>query len=51
MPIWLRRYTYRELKEYYDSQNKKAEQDIKTKKAVVDKPAINPSYSSKASKK
>jgi len=51
MPIWLRRYTFNEIKEYYEEQNKKAkEANTKPTKKTLG-PDIDPTYSSKASKK
>lgn len=52
MPIWLRRYTFNEIKEYYDTQNKKTDQlEVPSKTPKVHKPDISPSYTSKVSKK
>ena len=51
MPIWLRRYTFNEIREYYEEQNKKTDQIDATKKPAIAKPDINPSYTSKVSKK
>lgn len=51
MPIWLRRYTFNEIKEYYEEQNKKSiEANTKSTKKTLG-PDIDPTYSSKASKK
>jgi hypothetical protein len=48
MPIWLRKYTFMKLKEYYDKQNEEVKTQSKTKELA--KPDIRPSYSTKASK-
>lgn len=50
MPIWLRRFTFQKLSDFYDKENKKA-QNHPTKSKVVEGPDIDPSYSSRASKK
>jgi len=56
MPIWLRRFTFNTIKEYYDSQN--IEEDIQPTKTTpsitppdVVKKAITPTYTAKASDK
>jgi hypothetical protein len=56
MPIWLRKFTFSTLKEYYAKQNE--EEDIQPTKGTptvappdVVKKAIIPSYSTKASNK
>jgi hypothetical protein len=48
MPIWLRKYTFMKLKEYYDKQNEEVKAQSKTKELA--RPDIKPSYSTKASK-
>lgn len=56
MPIWLRRFTFNTMKEFFEQQNNTEEelpQSVKNKISppeVVSK-AISPSYSTKASKK
>lgn len=50
MPIWLRRFTFQKLNEFYDKENKKTQKQP-TKSNLVNGPDIDPSYSSKASKK
>lgn len=51
MPIWLRKYTFSQLQEYYEEQNKQQLQSStsSTKKTIG--PDIEPTYKSKASKK
>jgi hypothetical protein len=54
MPIWLRRFTFSKLKEYYEKQaeeNKKTSQQISNTTSKIAKPDISPSYTSKASTK
>jgi hypothetical protein len=54
MPIWLRRFTFNKLREFYEKQaeeNKKINQQISNKTPKVQKPNIDPSYSSKVPKK
>lgn len=50
MPIWLRKFTFNKLKEYYDEE-KKAYEGNTNKTSKVSRPNINPSYSTKASNK
>jgi len=55
MPIWLRRFTFRKIQDYFDKQNEEIEKRNKTMtnstKAEVARPAIQPDYSFKASQK
>jgi hypothetical protein len=57
MPLWLRRFTYNKLTEFYDKKNAPpdtVEQSIKTLKAAgaTNSTKVNvPSYVTKASKK
>lgn len=50
MPIWLRKFTFRKLKEHYDA-IKKLQQNTTSKKKQTFGPNIQPSFTSKASKK
>ena len=54
MPIWLRKFTFSKIQEYYAAK-KEAEQaqldKIKNKTTPATGPAIKPSYTSKASTK
>ena len=47
MPIWLRKFTFKKIQEYYDkeAEAKKPKQPVKK----IQRPGINPSYSTKAS--
>lgn len=45
MPIWLRRFTFQRIKEYYEEQNKEAE---KVTQAANRKTPSKPTYSTKA---
>jgi hypothetical protein len=54
MPIWLRRFTYTKLQEYYDNQNKEYE---KASKKYTNSPQVakgpnikKPTYTTKAGK-
>lgn len=55
MPIWLRRWTFQKLQEYYDKKNEAEEnaynKSTNRQKAKVNRPNIKPSYSTKASNK
>jgi thioredoxin-related protein len=57
MPIWLRRFTFEKIKEYYDKEREEAEKQQKklTNKSgkEIAKPNIpdNPTYSTRATKK
>jgi len=48
MPIWLRRFTFNSINEWYKEQNEKAEGENKTPD-IPKGPNINPSYTTKAS--
>ena len=48
MPIWLRKFTFNKIKEYYDNQEK---QNSKTSTKKTLHPDIDPTYTSKPSKK
>jgi len=50
MPIWLRRYTFQEIEQFYLDQ-KEQQQDASGKpQLTVAKPDIRPNYTTKASK-
>lgn len=54
MPIWLRNFTFNSIKEHYE--NVKKEQDkwqtaSQESKPKINRPDINPTYSTKASPK
>jgi hypothetical protein len=51
MPIWLRNFTFAELKEYFEAQAQAAQKNSSKKTLDLLKPDISPSYSSKVSKK
>ena len=54
MPIWLRRFTFQKLKEYFDKQSDEQaqwERANKSQKPQILKPGIGPSYSTKTSPK
>jgi hypothetical protein len=55
MPIWLRKFTFNKIKEYYDKQNEEAEKQQNMLKNNSSKelarPNINPTYTTKAPKK
>lgn len=51
MPIWLRNFTFQEIKEFYLNQNKQAEALRSNKTKEIARPDIDPTYKSKASKK
>lgn len=50
MPIWLRRYTYQEISEWYEEQNKQNEPQKSTAKKLA-RPDIKTDYTAKASRK
>ena len=50
MPIWLRRYTYQEISEWYEEQNKRNEPQKSTAKKLA-RPDIKTDYTAKASRK
>lgn len=61
MPVWLRRFTFNKIQEYFDKQNEEAEKqqkivsnktDIKEiARPNIQSPSPNPTYSYKAPKK
>lgn len=51
MPIWLRRYTFNEIKEFYEEQSKQNSDVSKAPTKKVLGPDIDPTYKSKASRK
>ena len=55
MPIWLRKFTFNKIKEYYDKQNEEAEkqQNMLKNNSIKElaRPNINPTYTTKAPKK
>lgn len=51
MPIWLRNFTFTELKEYYQAQAKQAEKAGSKKTLDLLRPDISPSYSTTSTKK
>lgn len=51
MPIWLRKYTFNQLQEYYEEQNKQQKQNNQSSIKKTLGPDIDPTYKSKASKK
>ncbi len=55
MPIWLRRFTFETLKEYYDKQREEAEKQqnmLKNKSnKEVARPNVTPTYTAKVPKK
>jgi len=52
MPIWLRKFTFLKMKEFYDQENKQNEKNYnQRKKRTVAKPNVKPTYSIKASNK
>jgi|11_taG_2_1085331.scaffolds.fasta_scaffold80112_2 hypothetical protein len=48
MPIWLRRFTFNKLKEWYEKQNKESTNE---KVNTLQRPAVDPTYNIKAPKK
>ena len=48
MPIWLRKFTFLKIKEYYDKEAENNKPKQVTKKQIQ-RPATNPTYSTKAS--
>jgi hypothetical protein len=54
MPIWLRKYTFHKIKEYYDREKEEMEkaQGKNRQSAEIARPNVaNPTYSTKAAKK
>jgi len=54
MPIWLRKFTFQELKDHFDKRNEEQEKAMKKakglQKAKIQRPDIKPNYSTKTSK-
>jgi len=54
MPIWLRKFTFQEIKDFFDKKNEAEDKAMKKakgmQKAKIHKPDINPSYNTKTSK-
>lgn len=55
MPIWLRKFTFSTLREYYENQNKEEDLPIKSSNTVappdIVQKAMTPTYNTKASNK
>jgi hypothetical protein len=55
MPIWLRKFTYNKIREFYEKQNEEAEKQkgqLKNNNSKeMFRPNITPTYSTKATKK
>lgn len=51
MPIWLRKYTFNEIREFYEEQNNQQKQQTKSSTKKTLGPDIDPTYISKASRK
>ena len=52
MPIWLRKFTFARIREWYDKEKEANEKASKKIKATSNKPfKITPNYSTKASNK
>jgi hypothetical protein len=57
MPLWLRRYTFNVIKEYYDKEKEEQEKQMRGSETLTNKskiakpPIVEPSYTTKASKK
>lgn len=51
MPIWLRKYTFKAIQQWFDNQNSKEEPSQTLAKPLPKGPAIDTTYSTKASKK
>lgn len=54
MPIWLRRFTFTKIKDFFEKKNEAEEAAMKkargVQKAKIHKPDIKPSYNAKTSK-
>jgi len=54
MPIWLRKFTFQEIKDFFDKKNEAEEKAMKKAKGMqkpkIHRPDINPSYKTKTSK-
>jgi hypothetical protein len=53
MPIWLRKFTFEKIKEFYEKEKEEYEKNQKPNqnKSDISRPAIKPDYSFKAPKK
>ena len=51
MPIWLRKFTFRKIKEFYDNKEDEAKGWDKAKKEQILRPGIGPSYNTTTSRK
>jgi len=52
MPIWLRKFTWKKMKEFYDKENEQNQKHYKqAKKRATARPKIKPTYRTKASNK
>lgn len=51
MPIWLRRYTFNEIREFYEAESKNLQPESRKDSKLAFGPDIDPTYKSKASKK
>lgn len=51
MPIWLRNYTFNEIKEHFEAKAKAVNKASEKQTLDLLKPDISPSYTSKATKK
>ena len=51
MPIWLRKFTFLEIKEFYDTEQKNCNSGKDSQTPKIARPDIKPTYSSKSSKK
>lgn len=49
MPVWLRRFTFNKMQEYYSEKNEAEERQIKKANSEIKK-VRRPSYSTRASK-
>lgn len=47
MPIWLRKFTWNKINEFYENERKQNEKTIDPQKPQVDKPNIIPDYITK----
>lgn len=50
MPIWLRRFTFEKIQEFYDKRNSSGDTESNDNNTQPKGPDIKPSYSTKASK-
>jgi len=51
MPIWLRKFTFNQIQEFYTKEMEKSKSKNKDSEFKTLQPDIKPSYSTKASKK